>query len=220
MGGEALDGVKLDDRGVIGDRWFAVEDEEGRFASGKHTRRFRRRDHVFDYRSSTAADGSIEVRGHGGAWRVGDPALDEELSRTMGTAVRVTPENGVPHQDAGSVSLVGTASLRWCSEHLGVDADPRRLRVNIVVRTDEPFIEESWLGRTVRIGSCSLRVLARIERCRMIDIVQDGVTPERAWLKPLAEHRVMNLALYADVAAPGEIHIGDAVEEPGLPVDR
>lgn len=213
MGGEALDRVELDDRGLIGDRWFAIEDQDGHFASGKDTRRFRRRDQVFNYHSRTDADGRVTVNGNGASWTVGDAELDHELSRVMDKVVRVTPENGVAHQDDGSVSLVGTASLQWCSERLGIDADPRRLRANIVVRTDEPFIEESWIGRTIRVGSCWLCVVSRIERCRMIDIAQDGVTPQQRWLKPLAQHRDMNLAIYADVAAPGQICIGDTIEE-------
>lgn len=124
----------------------------------------------------------------------------------------MTPENGVAHQDDGSVSLVGTASLQWCFERLGIDADPRRLRANIVVRTDEPFVEESWVGRTIRVGNCSLRVVSRIERCRMIDIAQDGVSPEGRWLKPLAQHRDMNLAVYADVLAAGQLCVGNAMD--------
>ncbi len=50
MGGEALEAVRLDVRGLEGDRWYAVEDADGHFASGKSTRRFRRRDPVFDLR--------------------------------------------------------------------------------------------------------------------------------------------------------------------------
>ncbi len=88
MGGEALDRAEIDDRGLIGDRWFAVEDQDGHFASGKRTRRFRRRDQVFNYRASTEGDGKITVSGNGGSWIVGHAALDDELSRVMGTAVR------------------------------------------------------------------------------------------------------------------------------------
>src|SRR5689334_16379501 len=53
MGGEPLDLARFDARGLLGDRWYAVEDTEGRFASGKDTRRFRRRDRVFDYGATT-----------------------------------------------------------------------------------------------------------------------------------------------------------------------
>lgn len=214
MGGETLDAVDLDYRGIVGDRWFAVEDELGHFASGKATQRFRRHDEVFDYRAVTTVEGEVEVRGFGGSWRVGDPALDTELSAAMGSAVRVTPEAGVPHQDAGSVSLIGTATLAWCARRLGVDADPRRLRVNVVFESDEPFIEDSWVGQSVRIGATVLTVAQRIQRCRTIDVAQDGAAAEHGWLAGLGEQRNLRVAVYADVADPGRIAIGDAVWGP------
>jgi uncharacterized protein YcbX len=217
MGGESLDAVDLDRRGIVGDRWFAVQDEQGRFASGKATQRFRRRDAVFDYRAVTTSERGVEVRSAGGSWRVGDPALDAELSSAMGSPVRVTPEADVPHQDAGSVSLVGTASLAWCAARFGVDADPRRLRVNMVFESDEPFIEDSWVGQSVRIGATVLTVARRVERCRTIDVAQDGAEAQQRWLEPLGAHRDLRVAIYADVTAPGRIGVGDAVWAPARP---
>lgn len=149
MAGESLSEVGLDARGVVGDRWWAVEDDAGHFASGESTRRFRRHDPVFTFAASTQ-DGGVVVRSEAGQWRVGDPALDDELSSVLATDVRVTAEAGVPHQDAGSVSIVGTSSIAWCREQLAVDADHRRLRPNVLVETTEPFVEETWVGR--RIG--------------------------------------------------------------------
>lgn len=217
MGGESLDAVDLDSRGLVGDRWFAVEDDQGYFASGKATKRFRRRDAVFEYRAVTTSPGCVEVRAAGASWRVGDPALDEQLSAAMGLAVRVVPEATIPHQDAGSVSLVGTATLAWCASQLGVDADPRRLRVNVVFESDEPFIEDSWVGQSVRIGASVLRVVQRIQRCRTIDVAQDDADAAQPWLAPLGEHRDLRVAVYADVVAPGRIAVGDAIWAPVHP---
>ena len=92
----------------------------------------------------------------------------------MGDPVRVLAEDATPHQDAGQVSLVGTASLDWCREHLGVDADRRRIRPNLVVDTSEPFVEETWSG-VLTVGGARLRVVRRVERCRMVDIAQEGL---------------------------------------------
>ena len=118
MGGEALGDVDLDARGLVGDRWHAVEDDEGRFASGKDTRRFRRRDPVFHYSASTDPAGQVTVTRGDQHWCVGDPRLDQRLSG-MGTTVRVTPEADVPHQDMGAVSIVSTATLAWCADRWG-----------------------------------------------------------------------------------------------------
>ncbi|GAA5148487.1 MOSC domain-containing protein [Nocardioides marinquilinus] len=213
LGGEGLASVPLDGRGLAGDRWFAVEDDDGRFASAKDTRRFRRRDAVLGYRAATASDGGVTVTDGTDAWRVGDAALDAELSRTTGASVRVTPEAGVPHQDMGAVSLVGTATLDWCAAAWDLDADPRRLRVNLVVETTEPFAEERWVGREVECGGARLRVVERAPRCRTIDLDQDGAVARGRWLRPLAAERDLCLAVYADVVRPGLVTVGDPVHE-------
>lgn len=209
MAGESLGVATFNNRGIEGDRWYAVEDLDGHFASGKNTRRFRRRDPVFAYAAATSTQGDVIVTGPDGEWKVGDPALDEHLSHDMGLPVRVTPEAAIPHQDMGSVSLIGSATLEWCADRWGIDADPRRLRVNIVFSSDEPFIEESWVGKTLECGGTQLRVVERAPRCRMIDIDQDGARAEGRWLTPLAAEREMFLAMYADVSSRGVLRVGD-----------
>lgn len=211
MAGESLDSVQLDERGLVGDRWFAVWDDEGRMATGKDSRRFRRRDEIFEFRASTT-DSGVRIEGRGGSWLVGDPALDAALSDHMGVRVRVLPETAISHQDAAAVSIVGTASLAWCREHLDVDGDVRRLRTNVVLETAEPFVEETWTGRVVRIGETALRVVERTERCRMVDIAQEGLAPERGFLKALGRERDLCLGVYAEVHRRGGIGLGDPVD--------
>ena len=213
MAGESLRAVEIDARGLVGDRWYAVVDGDGKLSSGKHSARFRRRDAVFDFTSRTTDEG-VRVTGRGGEWRVGDPDLDRALSDAMGDPVQVLAEGTTPHQDAGEVSLVGTASLDWCREHLGVDADRRRIRPNLVVETSEPFVEETWTG-VLSVGTARLRIDRRVERCRMIDIAQEGLPPEGSWLKALTETREMSLAVYLDVDVPGILRVGDAVRVSG-----
>lgn len=210
MGGEALDHVEVDARGLVGDRWFAVTDADGKLATGKNSRRFRRHDEVFGYAARTDA-GGVRVRGGLGDWAVGEAALDAALTADLGTPVRVLPERVVAHQDGGQVSLVGTASLAWCAERWGLDADPRRLRVNLLVETDEPFVEETWVGATVAIGSARFEVSERVVRCRMVDVPQDGAAAERGLLKPLGEERDTSLAVYLSVLGPGVVAVGDRV---------
>ena len=124
--------------------------------------------------------------------------------------MRVLPEVDTPHHDEGWVSLVGTATLDWCREHWGIDADRRRLRPNLVIETSEPFVEETWSG-PLSIGPTRLTVVKRIERCRMVDIAQEGLPPVGGWLKALAETRDQRLAIFVDVVEPGTIRLGDEV---------
>ncbi|MGI8524379.1 MAG: MOSC domain-containing protein [Nocardioides sp.] len=210
MGGESLPTAEIDTRGLVGDRRYAVVDADGRFASGKSTRRFKRRDEIFAYAATTDGD-RVRVTGGDGSWVVGDPALDAALTDAMGAAVHVLPENGVPHFDAGAVSLIGTATLDWCREHFDVDAESRRLRANVVIVTDEPFVEETWIGRGLKLGPVGLTVVERIERCRTIDLAQDGVATTTRWLTALAGPRDLKLGIYADVAQTGTISAGDTV---------
>ena len=47
--GERCDILELETRGVVGDRRWAIRDAQGRFGSGKDTRRFRRIDGLFEF---------------------------------------------------------------------------------------------------------------------------------------------------------------------------
>ena len=210
MGGEALDRVELDARGLVGDRAWAVRDGDSRLASGKNTKRMVRRDGVFAFTAATLAEGVV-VSGPGGRHGLaGDPAVDAWLADALAADVALAPETDVPHFDDGAVSLVGTATLDWCARELGADADARRLRANLVVATTEPFEEERWDGE-VRIGTAVLRPAGRIERCRTIDLAQDGVTDTTRWLQPLGKSRDLRVAIYLDVVTPGAITVGDLV---------
>lgn len=208
MGGEPLTSVEIDERGVAGDRWFAVVDAAGRLGSAKTTRRLRRLDPVLAHTATTTGRG-VRVQAGGETWAAGEAALDAHLSRLCEMPVAVRPEEGASHQDDGALSLVGSASLDWCARRWGVAADPRRLRVNIVVATDEPFVEETW--DEVAVGGALLRVAQRIERCRTVDVAQDGADITGRLLRPLAAERDMRLAVYLDVLAPGTVSVGDRV---------
>jgi uncharacterized protein len=220
MAGETLARAGVDARGLAGDRWYAVVDDEGRLACGKDSRRFRRRDAVFAYAAHTDAAGTVRVARHeeqgpeeqgSEGWAVGSAELDAALTAACGDPVQVRPEQHTPHHDAGPVSLVGTATLDWCGRELGVDADPRRLRANLLVRTTTPFEEEAWVGRGLTVGGVRLRVTERIERCRTIDLEQDGVTGTTRWLTALGAERDLCVGVYAEVVEPGTLARGDAV---------
>ncbi len=66
------------------------------------------------------------------------------------------------------------------------------------------------MGQVVQVGEVQLRVVSRIERCRTVDLAQNGVTDTTRLLKALGRSRNVCLGVYADVVAPGPVRIGDA----------
>lgn len=211
MAGERLASVEVDARGLVGDREWAVYDEEGRLASGKRTNRFRRMDEVFTLAARTADDHVEVLLPDGRQVVAGEGAADLALSDHFGEDVELAPEADIAHQDAGQVSLVGTATLRELARMCGLDepVDPRHLRPNLVVETTEPFEEEGWLGREVQVGEVVLRVVDRIERCRMVDLEQVGLPALGGLLKVVGAERDLCAGVYADVVQPGALAEGD-----------
>jgi uncharacterized protein YcbX len=110
------------------------------------------------------------------------------------------------------VTLVTTASLRDLAGQVGQDAvDAARFRPTLVVETDEPYAEDTWLGREVRVGEATLRVGVPIPRCAVIDINPGTGERDVRLLKTLASHRPLNRAgepafgVFAEVVTPGTV---------------
>jgi uncharacterized protein len=215
--GERRESLRLDRRGVVGDRLFAVCDEADKFGSGKTTRRFRRMDGLFRFRAVyegddgdtpliTFPDGAIL----GGT----DPAIHARLTDLLGIPVRLAREAGVSHFDDGPIHLVTTASLRALGALLAQDdVDEQRFRPNIVIETGgEGFQEDGWEGRELLLGDeVRLRVTTRTERCVMVDLDQADLRAEPRALRTLAQARDACLGVYADVLALGVLRRGDQV---------
>ena len=120
------------------------------------------------------------------------------------------------HFDEVPFSLIGTGTIDWLAARLpGVPVDVRRLRPNLVVATSEPFTEESWLDRTVEIGTgpdAVQVVLDRIsERCVMVGMRQQGLPESGMVLKQIAQRddHPLCLAVGGHVIRAGTIRVGD-----------
>ncbi|MFJ2772138.1 MOSC domain-containing protein [Streptomyces sp. NPDC087300] len=216
MLGVAHERLGFDARGAVGDRLWALRHADGKLSSGKNSRRFRRVPGLLEHRAAYGADGTPFVTAPDGeTLRPGDPRIPERF----GEGVELAREGEQSHQDAAAVSLVGTASLRALGDLLG-DADPvdvRRLRKNIVVETDEPWIEEDWVGREITVGGADgreplrLRVTGRVARCVMTTQAQTGLPADSRILKTLTAARGMCIGIYADIVTPAPLTLGDTV---------
>ncbi len=55
-------------------------------------------------------------------------------------------------------------------------------------------------------------MVERIERCRMVDIAQEGLAEQAGLLKALGRERDLCLGIYADVTSAGSVALGDRVD--------
>ncbi|WP_018352665.1 MOSC domain-containing protein [Longispora albida] len=212
--GEQVTESGVGDRGLTGDRLWAVRDEDGKFGSGKNTRRFRRMPGLFGLRGlHTGGEPEVEFP-DGRRFAASDPAGHAALSETVGRKVTVTREAEVLHHDDGPVSVITTAGLRQLGEVLGEPVDPLRFRANLVIGTPGTgYPEDTWPGQALRIGSgVVLRVQKPMTRCVMVDFAQDHLPEHGRILKAVAEDHSLLFGVWATVERPGHLTIGDPVE--------
>jgi uncharacterized protein YcbX len=215
MAGEALDSATIDQRGLVGDRRWAVRDVEGKLGSGKNTRRFRRMPGLLDLTARYDSDEVPVVGFPDGRSVRGDSAgLSSALSSHVGRPVTLAPEFDVSHFDEDPLHLVTSSSVARLSQLHGSEVDVRRLRANLVVDTSTSprFDEVEWVGRRLAIGSeVSLYVREPMVRCLMVDLPQVGVALDGNLLTTLGRVNDTQLGLVVDVVTPGIVQVGDGV---------
>jgi uncharacterized protein YcbX len=209
--GEQVERLEVDSRGCIGDRRWSIRTTTGRIGSGKSTRRFE------------AVAGLLELRAttHQGRVRIGfpdgrrcfadDDDADDLLTRHLGRAVTLAMETGVSHFDDGPVSLLGTASVAAVAADRREPVDPARFRPNILIDTDVPLVEDTWVGRRVQIGTATFAVTMSSPRCVMVDMPTADLPAQHGNLLATGRLNDACLGVIATVVTPGTIAVGDMV---------
>ncbi|QKW20059.1 MOSC N-terminal beta barrel domain-containing protein [Kitasatospora sp. NA04385] len=214
-GGELLDSVEVEERGLVGDRLYAVRDGAGRFGSGKNTRRFRR------------MDGLLRLSSRLGA-RIDGPELFDPLGMPVPDPdaflrayleqedVALALEDAVSHFDELPVSVLTTATLDWVAQAVpSAVVDERRFRPNVLLRTPPgtpPFTEDGWFGREGRVkGGARLAFVRSSVRCAMAGAAQPGLPHAPEILKTVVHERDGELGALATVSRPGRLRVGDAL---------
>ncbi|HET7578100.1 MAG TPA: MOSC N-terminal beta barrel domain-containing protein, partial [Bacillales bacterium] len=82
--GESLSRVMLDQRGLSGDRLWAVRTHEGKFGSGKTTRRFMRMDGLMHIEAGYDGDVPVVTMPDGNVYRGDDEKIHSVLSQFVG----------------------------------------------------------------------------------------------------------------------------------------
>lgn len=210
--GEVVDELEIDSRGCAGDRVWAVHTPEDRIGSGKTTSR-----------SFAAVPGLLELRS---AWRDGrvvvvfrdgqelyvdDPAASEKLSHDFGRPLVFSRETSRPHFDDGPVSLVSGSTVDAVSAEVGQQVEPVRFRPNILLAGGDPFAEDAWVGREVKVGDCVLRVTMTSPRCVMVDMGTADLPPLEGVLAATGRINEACTGVIAEVVRPGRVRVGDEV---------
>jgi uncharacterized protein YcbX len=132
-------------------------------------------------------------------------------SRFLGQDVRLAaaPRGGVVF--GAPVTVVGTASLRDLAEVVGHPVEAARFRATLVVETDEPYVEDAWLGAEVDVGSARLRIGGTVPRCAVVDHHPGTGVRDLRLLRALARSRPTNaagepvLGVYAECVRAGAV---------------
>lgn len=214
MLGEACVALSINVRGVEGDRRFAIRDVEGKFGSGKNTRRFRKIEGLFRFASFYSNEVPYIRLPSGEVLDGSEPTVHKLLSQYLGQSVVLAEEAAVSHLDAGPVHIVTSASLGWLQAALpNAQVDARRFRPNLVVEVPgETPIEQLWIGRRLRIGQdLELTVCAGAERCGMVAFAQSELCEEPSVLRHIAQSAGLCFGVYAEVVVPGTVRRSDVV---------
>jgi uncharacterized protein YcbX len=212
MAGEELDTVEVSWHGLAGDRRWAFI-RAGQVRSGfpwltmrQHVDLGRHRPRFADPDRPDASPILVRTP-DGDELDVADPAL----TAGFGDGVGVIKQNrGV--FDTMPLSLLSTQTLTALGRLVGSDVVAGRFRPNLVV--DVPghdFPEDSWVGRTLRVGGIRMRVDKRDSRCVMITIDPVTLGKNPAILRTVARDRDNCVGVYGSVVEPGRVTVGDPV---------
>ncbi|MGX7670371.1 MOSC domain-containing protein [Plantactinospora sp. DSM 117369] len=175
--------------------------------------------------------------------RRAEPAADDWLSRLLDRKVRLVwlgdptvrpipdtaladPADRVSFADGYPLLLANRASLDALNESLvesgNVEAPlpMTRFRPNVVVGGADPWAEDGWTGRRLRIGPVTFRVAKPCGRCLVTTTDQETGVRGREPLRTLAKYRRINQQLVfgqnlVPVSGPagsnGTLSVGDPV---------
>jgi uncharacterized protein YcbX len=115
--------------------------------------------------------------------------------------------------DGAVLHLITTATLVHLNETYQKGRfDPARFRPNILISTPEGekgFAEQSWIGRTVKIGDAQLAITGSCGRCVMTTLAQGGLPKDNGILRTAVQRNEGNVGFYAKVVQGGTIKRGD-----------
>ena len=217
MAGEPVQALRVDERGVGGDRTHALFD---RFKDAPRRLTARQAPGLLSWRADyggadvdpddpplprlTAPDGTAR------AWD--DPGLPAALTASLDREV-LPARNLAGQQDLERSVLITTqATLDALGAELGGAIDLRRFRTNVHCVLDAaPYDEEGWEGATVTIGAARMVLLHPCERCVIPTRDPDTQVKWGELLRHLTRAHRGLFGMNARPLGPARIAVGDPI---------
>ena len=237
--GEPLERAAVEAEGVGGDRLWGIRDEQtGRILTARRRPELLHARASYDGEVPVVAlpDGGV-AEGPGpdtdrllSAWLDQPVSLVSSVAEAPGRAESfedatddssLAVEWTMPERryvDAAPLLVVTTASLRTgASLHPGGQWEPRRFRPNVLVEApDDPegdgWLEDGWVGQTLRLGTAELTVAQGCVRCTMVTREQpDGIEADKDMFRTLARHHGARFGVWCTVTTTGSVGLGDEI---------
>lgn len=196
LAGERLDGARLADDGVPGDRRVVVVNGEGVVLTS------RTRPALLGLEATLGPDGEPLVDGR--PWT--DPEVAERIRATGGADARLVRYDDPERFDVLPLLVATDGAVA----HMGFDR--RRLRPNILVAGVEGLAEREWPGRRIRAGEAEIAFLQLRGRCVMTTYDPDTQVQDPEVLRRIVEMLGGKMALDSSVVRGGLVRVGDPVE--------
>ena len=145
---------------------------------------------------------------------IGDSRLEQAIAALYGHPVFLfKTKRG--NFDSQHVSLFSNHTLAQLEAESESQIDMRQFRANLYIEPVDaiPFIEDSWVGRVLKVGrDAVIGVTKKDSRCMMINLDLDTAKQNPAVLRTVARHHEECAGIYANVVATGVVRVGDRIE--------
>jgi uncharacterized protein YcbX len=207
MAGERLDSCAVGEKGLEGDRRWALVDGAPNRAGKLLT--IRQDERLMTYQARLAGS-EVEVLTPSGEKRRLDGGMVAELAGEASRPLTLRDVEGANFDDS-PVLLVNLATVAAFGVQAGMEVDQRRFRANLYVGGLAPEEELAWVGRRVQVGEVELDVVSRCERCVVVTRDPDTTLTTPKLLRLLTDTRETCMGVYCRAARPGRVASGDSV---------
>jgi uncharacterized protein YcbX len=93
--------------------------------------------------------------------------------------------------------------------------EPQRFRPNVLVDTPEErkgFVEQTWIGKTIKMGDVQIAITGPCGRCVMTTLAQGDLPKDNGILRTAVQQSEGNVGVYAKVLQGGTIKCGDRLK--------